>query len=183
MSDCNCKHPYGDKHACTTQEVQELAELPIYDLDNLPNFILSETDALDEATGRVLSSIVRLPINRIVPNGDLEGKFTLAANNDSLEVAEGQPLPAYVQQDGSVVRVLPADSGHKAKFLVLGKYGEGMVLCQADGVLNIVGGHGLIPGADYYLGKNGGFTTSPSETGQHLFYVLNDRKLLINLGA
>lgn len=184
MSDCGCNRPYKDKHACEETSVQELAELPIYDLDSLSNLnLLTEYPALDEATGKVLHSIVRLPLNRVIPNGDLEGKFTLAANNDSLTITEGQPLPAYVTLDGSIARVMPADGGHKAKFLVLGEYSEGLVLCQATGVVNYLAGHDLIVGADYYLAKDGGFTTSASETGQHLFYVLSSTKILVNLGA
>lgn len=166
---------------CEDIEVQELAELPIDDLVSLPDYILAERAVLDESTGKVLHSIVRLPATRIAPNGDNAQKFTLDGNNPSLTVTDGQPIPAYVQNEGNSNVVYPADSSHPAQFFITGVLGD-LLVCQSSGVMLFPGGTDYIPGMTYYVSNTAGeVTTNATQTGQKAFYVASPTKLLIKL--
>lgn len=178
-TDCGPAPKYVN--ACQDMEVQELAELPVDDLESVPDYFLVERDVLDQSTGKVLHSIVRMPGNRVLPNGNLANSFTLDGNNPTLNLVEGQPLPAYVQNEGASNVVYPADSSHKAQFFVTGTIGD-LLLCQGSGVMHFLGGTDYIVGMTYYLSSTAGeVTTNPSETGQALFTVLSPTKLLIKL--
>lgn len=167
--------------ACNDIEVQELAELPIDDLESVPDFFLAERNILDDTTGKVLHSIVRVRGNRVMPNGNLANLFTLDGNNSTLDIQPGQVLPAYVQNEGAQNVVYPADTNHKAQFFVVGTYGD-LLLCQGSGLINILEGTDYIVGASYYLSSTAGeVTTDATQTGQKLFTVLSPTKLLINL--
>lgn len=179
----NCKDNFmtPPSHSCSTMEVQELCDLPVDNLDALPEYVLTERTTLDETTGKVLHSLTRLPMGRINPSGNLANQFTLDGNNPSLTITSGQPLPAYIANEGSQLVVYLAGSGHPADFLVVGTVGD-LLLCQAVGVVNTLGGNDYIGGMQYYLGSQAGtVTTSASQTGQKLFKVLSDTKLLINM--
>lgn len=161
-------------------EVMELAELPIDNLASLPDEFLAVRDVIDESTGRVLHTITRIPSGRLFPTGALANAFTLDGNNDKLEIAEGQPLPAYVQKEATENIVYPANKTHPAQFLVIGKIGD-LLLCQNTGVVVELTGHDYIVSQQYYVAANGGVTTNASETGQKCFIPVSDTKLLINL--
>lgn len=173
---CNkCERP------CNNMEVQELADLPIDNLETVPDFFLVERAVLDPNTGNVLHSITRMPGERVVPTGNLQNVFTLDPNNNSLQIPEGQVVPCYVQNNGTANVVYPADSGHKAQFVAIGFYGD-LLLCQGCGVVNVLAGTEYIVGAPYYLSSTAGeVTTNPSETGQYLFTPVSQTKLLLNI--
>lgn len=165
------------KNLCEKIEVQELCELPIDTFDNVPDYFLVERAILDESTGKVKNSIFRIPGNRILPNGNLANAFTLDGNNPTIEVTDGQPLPAYVQNEGTQNVVYLAGKGHPADFLIIGKIGD-LLVCQNTGVINTLSGNTYTPGAVYYLANAvGEVTTDPSQTGQKLFKVFSDTKL------
>lgn len=166
---------------CNQMEVQELAELPIDNLETVPDYFLTERTVLDETTGKVLHSITRTPGNRVVPTGNLQNVFTLDPGIDGWNVDTSLPVPAYVQNNGSNNQVLQAGSGHRAQFMVIGQLGD-LLLCQSIGVLSILEGHQFIPGAKYYTSNvQGQVTTDASQTGQYLFTVVSDTKLLLNV--
>lgn len=166
---------------CEQMEVQELCELPIDTLDSVPDYFLTERAVLDESTGTVKHTITRTPGNRILPNGNLANIFTLDGNNPTIEVTEGQPLPAYIQNEGTKNVVYLAGQGHPADFLIVGKIGD-LLACQNTGIVNTLSGNTYIPGATYYLANTAGqVTTDPSQTGQKLFKVFSETKLGICL--
>lgn len=164
---------------CNDMEVQELAELPIDDLESVPDYFLAERNVLDESTGKVLHSIVRLPGNRVLPNGGNANLFTLDGNNPTLQISENQPLPAYVQNEGTQNVVYPATANNPAQFFVVGTYGD-LLLCQGTGIMNFLAGTDYIVGMSYYQGANAG-EVSTTPNGQKLFTVLSPSKLLIKL--
>lgn len=174
MSYNNCEHP------CSTMEVQELAELPIDNLASLPDFFLTERNVLDETTGKTYHSITRTPANRLFPNGTMANAFTLDGNNPNIQPTVGQPIPVYIQNEGTSNVVYPANSTHPAQFFVTGMIGD-LLLCQNTGVIYTLEGNEYIVGAQYYLASDGGVTTSNTQTGQKLFIPLSQTKLLINL--
>lgn len=172
---------YNKQPACQDLEVQELADLPIDDLESVPDYFLCERTVLDDATGKVLHTIVRLPGNRALPNGGNANLFTLDGNNPTLTIPEGQVVPAYVQNEGTKNVVSPAGPNHQAQFFVVGTYGD-LLLCQGTGVINILEGTDYIIGVQYYLSNTPGeVTTDPTQTGQKLFTAVSPTKLLINL--
>lgn len=170
-----CHNPCKSK-----MEVQELAELPIDNLASLPDFFLTERDVLDDTTGKVYHSITRTPANRLFPNGNMANAFTLDGNNPTIQPQSGQPIPVYIQNEGTSNVVYPANSTHKAQFFAIGLVGD-LLLCQNTGVINTLEGNQYIVGAQYYLATNGGVTTDSTQTGQRLFVPLSQTKLLINL--
>lgn len=166
---------------CTDIEVQELSELPVDNLDTLPDFVLTERTVLDESTGKVLHALTRTPTNTLIPNGNYANCFTLDGNNPDLVITPNQPLPAYIQNNGATNVVYAADANHKADFLVVGTVGD-LLLCQNCGVVNTLGGNTYIAGATYYLSSTAGeVTTDASQTGQALFKVFSSTKLGILL--
>lgn len=165
----------------TPIEVQELCDLPIDNLESVPDYFLVERDVLDESTGRVKHAITRLPGQRVIPTGNLDNVFTLDANNPSLTIPEGQVVPCYIQNNGASNVVYPAGQGHKAQFFAIGTYGD-LLLCQASGVINVLAGTDYIIGQPYYLSNtNGEVTTDNTQTGQYLFTPLSQTKLLLNI--
>lgn len=174
---CNpCNNP------CNNIEVEELGQLPIDTLDSTPDYFLTERAVLDESTGKVLHSLTRTPGDKVLGSGDLANKFLLDGNNPTIEPVEGQPIPAYVANEGVKNVVYPANANHHARFFVVGKLGDYLV-CQNSGVIQTLGGNQYIPGADYYLSSTPGeVTTNSGETGQLLFNVLSNTKLAIMLG-
>lgn len=173
---CNkCEKP------CENLEVQELAELPIDNLESIVDYFLTERAVLDDTTGKVLHTITRLPGNRVLPNGSNANEFTLDGNNPTIDPQPGQPIPAYIQNEATRSVVYPADATHPAHFFVVGKIGD-LLLCQASGVINTLAGNEYIVGATYYLSNTAGeVTTDATQTGQKLFYCLSSTKLAIEL--
>lgn len=182
---CNTNKPFHKPNhcekPCSQMEVQELCDLPIDDLESVPNYFLVERDVVDQSTGNILHSIARLPGSRVLPTGNLDNVFTLNPNNPDLTVPEGQVIPCYVANEGTQNVVYPAGKNHQAQFFAIGTYGD-LLLCQACGIINVLAGTEYIVGQPYYLAtENGQVTTSSTQTGQYLFTPISQTKLLLNI--
>lgn len=160
-------------------KTQYIRDLPIDNLDSLPDYILSERDVLDEATGTTIGSIVRVPSAKLFPTASLDNIFALEKNNTALTVPENQVRACYVANETSSIVMKYADATHPAMFLALGEQ-AGMMLCQNCGVVNIPNGHAYVIGATYYTGANGEPTTD-SASGQKLFIPVSSTKLLVKM--
>ena len=172
MTDCNCKNkPYTVEH---------VLDLDVDDLASVPDAFLAIRTVEDPTTGATIATPVRVPGERVMPNGNLANVIALDTNNSALEVSEGQVLAGYYdyQPGGSIMSL--AGDGHPAQFLMLGKYTDGKMLVQANGFLTFPNGHSYIAGQTYWLGDNGQPVTDSTVTGQKLFYALTDKVLNVN---
>lgn len=156
-------------------------ELPIDNLESIPDYYLAVRTFPDQETGEVISTFTRVPGTKVTPTGNLDNVFTLQGAEQIIPIPENQIIPAYVQNNGSTNQVLNAGGNNKAMFLLIGTYGN-MYLCQSTGVINMVNGHKYIIGQQYYLSNTAAqVTTNPNETGQKLFIPVSQTKLLINM--
>lgn len=170
-------------HNCGTIGVTDVSELPIDNLESLPDELLAlRTIISQDGSGDTQTVFTRVPTSRLIPEGNMDNLFSLDTNNPSLVVNEGQPVPAYVSNEGNRLVVMPASKQHHAQFLVI-RVDDDRAICQNCGVINYLGGVRYNAGSQYYLGENGEPTTDPSQTGQKLFVVLSKTKLGVNLGA
>lgn len=168
MTNCNCKKPYT---------VESIHDVDIDDLATIPDYFVGTRVVKDPATDANIETPVKIPGAKVMPTGNLANVVALDTNNTALEVPEGQVLAGYYDyQPGGAIMSL-AGSAHPAKFLMLGKYTDGKMLVQANGFLTFPNGHQFIPGQQYYLGDEGQPVTDGE---QKLFYVINDKVLLVN---
>lgn len=168
---------------CNTIGVQDISELPIDNLESLPDYLIAVRSIVSQdGSGDVYNTFTKIPTTRLVPEGNMDNLFALDANNPELSVEEGQPLPAYVSNEGNRLVVLPANANHKAQFLVIRIEGD-MAICQNCGVIYTLGGNRYNSGSTYYLASEGGVTTDPSQTGQKLFTCFGKTKLGVTIGA
>ena len=138
---------------CNKQyEVQYLGDLPIDNLDDIADFFIAERDVLDQSTGNTLTTLVRVPGKKLFPNANMDNITTLTPNNPDITVPE----------------------------IAVGMLAD-YILVQESGFINISEGHGLIIGAQYYVGNNGEPVTDSTITGQKLFKPISTTKLLINM--
>lgn len=168
--DCGCKKPV---------ETQYLGDVQIDDLGTLPEYILAERDVVDPNSGDTIRALVRIPSGRLFPNGTYDNVTTLPANNDSLEIPEGQVRAGRIYNGVSSIQVQYADLEGEAMFIMIGKL-AGMVLIQNCGVINIPSGHTYVIGAQYYVGENGEPVTD-SASSQKLFIPISKTQLAINM--
>lgn len=162
--------------SCNQLGIQDVADIDINRIGQLPNYLFGVNSTLDEGSGDIIDEPQLVPIERIAPHGANE--FILETNNLALTIANNQVLPAYLYNTGSSVRIMPADANHNAMFLVT-KIEAGLATCQASGVCFLPAGHEYRPiTAQYYL-TNGEVSTHPG--GQALFTPLDEYQLLINL--
>lgn len=168
---CNC----GDKKV----ETQYLGDVPLDALTSLPENLLAERVTEDEMSGDSIHTLVRIPTKRIVPNGNLDNIFSVAANNYALEIPEGQVKAGAVVQVNSSYSVVYANENHPTQFLMLSTNGE-TVQAQNCGVVNLLSGHDYVLCQQYYQGDNGEPTTD-STSGIKLFIPISKTQLLINL--
>lgn len=169
--DCNKKKPYT---------IVSADELDIDDLASMPDYFLGLRTVTDPSTGVTKSDPVRIPGEKVMPNGNLANVVAITTNNTSLVVPENQVRAGYIdtQPGGNVMRY--ADADHPAQFLMLGKYTDGKMLIQTTGFLTINAGHQYIVSTDYYLGENGEPVTDSAITGQKLFTPLSDTLINVN---
>lgn len=161
-------------------EVQYLGDLPVDDLDNIADYFLAERDVLDPSTGNPVRSIVRVPGKKLFPNANMDNIVTLTANNPSITVPENQVRAVYVANENNSAIMHYATTEHPATMLAVGTMAD-YILAQASGFVNIPEGHGLIIGAQYYVGNDGEPVTDSAVTGQKLFIPVSSTKLLINM--
>lgn len=163
---------------CDKAEVQYLGDLPIDNLDKLPEYFLAERDVMDEPTGDTVRSIVRVPSGVIFPSVQTDNVFALEPNNTAIEVPENQVRAVRIVNEVSVVTMQYADEDHAPMMLALGKAGD-LMLCQNCGVVNIPEGHDYNIGQQYNVGEEGEPVVGGD--GAKLFIPISRTKLLISL--
>jgi hypothetical protein len=161
-------------------KTEYIADVPIDNLADLPDFILAERDVEDVTTGNIARTFVRVPAQKLFPQGNFANVAAIQANNTAIVVPKNEVRAGYVGGDG-VTRY--ADSNHKPMFLMIGHMTD-LLLTQCAGVVNIPEGHSYILGAQYYTSTDGsGEPVTDSTSGQKLFRVMSNTQLAINLGA
>ena len=160
-------------------DVQYIGDLQIDTLESLPDYILTERDVLDPATGNTIRSIVRTPSAKLFPNANTDNIFNLEANNEGIEIPENQVRAVRVVSEAGANKMYYGDTSHPASMIAVGKAVDGTILCQCSGVINIVNGHSYIIGQQYYLGANGEPTTTSNS--YKLFIPVSNTKLVINI--
>lgn len=169
--------------SCNEIGIQDVTELDIDNLANLPDYLLGLRDVVDEHSGDMVTIATRVPTERLVPNGNNDNVFILETNNPDLTVPEGQVVPAYVIPGTVSNTVSPANSAAHTFFLMLGAE-SGLARCQNTGVAFFPNGHAYSKtiGVQYYLSSAAGHvTTDSTQTGKKLFIPLDGYQLLINM--
>ncbi len=164
-------------------ETEYIANVPIDSLASLPDFILAERDVEDVTTGNIARTFVRVPAQKLFPQGNYANIAAIQANNVSLSVPEGEVRAGYIANEGSANVAKYSDDGHAPMFLMLG-FSSDLLLVQNTGFVNILGGHNYIVGAQYYAATDGsGEPVTSSASGRKLFIPVSNTQLAINLGA
>lgn len=175
--------------SCNKIETVYLSNIPLDNLDKLPEYVLMERDVVNEETGEVDHAIVRTPTAKLFPNGNFDNMTTLETNNSAIDEMEtagevdwkSQVVAGYISNEGSTYVMRLADATHAPVFLMRGEVTPGTMLIQNTGFVVLNAGHSYVVGADYYLGADGRPTTDSSITGWHLFTVLSNIKLAVNI--
>jgi hypothetical protein len=161
-------------------ETEYIANVPIDSLASLPDFILAERDVEDVTTGNIARTFVRVPAQKLFPQGNWANIAAIQANNTAITIPDGEVRAGYVGADG-VTRY--ANTSHAPMFLMLG-FASDLLLTQNAGTIVIPEGHSYILGAQYYAAADGsGEPVTDSTSGQKLFEVISNTQLNINLGA
>ena len=172
MNDCN-----------RPVETEYIANVPIDSLASLPDFILAERDVEDVTTGNIARTFVRVPAQKLFPQGNYANIAAIQANNVAITVPDNEVRAGYVANEGSANVVRYADSDHAPVFLMLG-FSTDLLLVQNTGFVNILEGHPYIVGAQYYAAADGsGEPVTDPTSGQKLFIPISSTQLAINLGA
>lgn len=158
-----------------------IADIAIDTLASLPDYFLAERDILDEASGNVKRTPVRVPSATLFPNANNDNVIGLAINNTAIVVPENQVRAGYVANEVGANVMHYADSTHAADFLMLGLHTDNIMRVQNSGFVIIPEGHQYIVGAQYYVGENGEPVTDSTITGQKLFKPLSVTVLGINM--
>lgn len=161
-------------------EVQYLGDLPIDNLDDIADYFIAERAVVDQATGNTLHSIVRVPGKKLFPNANMDNIVTLTPNNPDITVPEDQVRAVYIANENNSAVMHYANAEHAADMIAVGVMAD-YILVQESGFINIPEGHGLILGAQYYVGNDGEPVTDSTITGQKLFKPVSSTKLLINM--
>ena len=161
-------------------ETQYIGELPVDTLISLPDYFLAERDVMEESTGNVKRSIVRVPTGKVFPHANTDNIFGVEINNVAIEVPENQVRAVYVKNTGSAYEMDYADADHAPVMLALGKTNDQIMMCQNCGVINIPERHNYIVGQQYYVGDDGEPVTD-STSGLKLFIPISDTQLAVNL--
>lgn len=168
-------------NSCNNVETVNIADVAIDNLASLPDFFLAERDVMDESTGNVMRTPVRVPSGTLFPNASQDNVIGLEINNDTLDVPEFQVRAGFISSEPGASIMKYADKANKAAFLMLGKYTDNIMRVQNTGFINIPGGHRYILGATYYLGKDGEPVTDASVTGQRLFTPVSNTRLAVQM--
>lgn len=164
-------------------KTEYIANVPIDNLATLPDFILAERDVEDVTTGNIARTFVRVPAEKLFPNGNYANVAAIQANNTSITVPDNEVRAGYVANEGAANVVKYADSTHNPVFLMLG-FSTDLLLVQSTGIVNILEGHPYIVGAQYYAAADGsGEPVTDSTSGQKLFIPISQTQLAINIGA
>lgn len=164
-------------------KTEYIGNVPLDTLATLPDYILAERDVEDVTTGNIARTFVRVPAQKLFPNGNYANVAAIQANNTAIGVPEGQVRAGYVANEGSANIVKYADENHAPIFLMLG-FSTDLLLVQSTGIVNILEGHDYIVGAQYYASADGdGEPVTDPTSGQKLFIPISSTQLAINLGA
>lgn len=161
-------------------EVQDISDVPIDNLESVPDFFITERDTIDRTTGNTIRSFTRTPGAKILPNGTLDNVVAFDANNVAIEIPEDQVRAVYVESGVSTNIMRYADENHAPVMLAIGKTAGELVLCQNCGFINIPKGHSYNVGVQYYVGENGEPVTD-SASGYKLFIPVSRYRLAVNL--
>lgn len=164
-------------------ETVNIGDVAIDNLASLPDFILGERDIMDDSTGNVKRTPVRIPSATLFPNVNNDNVIGLAINNTAITVPANQVRAGYIENAVGANIMRYAGAGHAATFLMLGLHVDNVMRVQNTGFVNIPAGHSYIVGAQYYVGENGEPVTDASITGQKLFIPVSGTVLAMNLGA
>lgn len=161
-------------------KTEYIANVPIDSLASLPDFILAERDVEDVTTGNIARTFVRVPAQKLFPQGNWANIAPIQANNTAITIPDGEVRAGYVGGDG-VTRY--ADENHAPTFLMVG-FMTDLLLTQCAGTIVIPEGHPYVIGAQYYAAADGsGEPVTDPTSGQKLFTVASNTQLNINLGA
>lgn len=164
-------------------KTEYIANVPIDNLATLPDYILAERDVEDVTTGNIARTFVRVPAEKLFPNGNYANVAAIQANNTAIDVPENEVRAGYVANEGSANVAKYADAGHNPVFLMLG-FSTDLLLVQSTGIVNILNGHQYIVGAQYYAAADGsGEPVTDPASGQKLFIPISQTQLAINIGA
>lgn len=163
-------------------KTEYIADVPIDTLANLPDYILAERDVEDPTTGNIARTLVRVPAQKLFPQGNYANIAAIQTNNTAITVPDNEVRAGYVANEGSANVVKYADADHKPMFLMLG-FSTDLLLVQNTGIVNILEGHDYIIGAQYYASADGtGEPVTDATSGQKLFVPISTTQLTINLG-
>lgn len=158
-----------------------IADLPIDTLANLPDYILAERDVEDPSDGSIDYTFVRVPAQKLFPQGNYANIAAIETNNTAITVPDNEVRAGYVANEGSANVVKYADENHAPIFLMLG-FSTDLLLVQSTGIVNILEGHSYIVGQDYWASTDGsGEPVTNSESGQHLFKPISNTQLAVNI--
>lgn len=159
-----------------------IGDLALDLIETLPDEMLAVRNVTEPDTGVVVRSLVRVPSGRLFPNGTMANIFPLVANNPDIVIPERQVRAGLVKNLVSSTQVQYADAENPAMFLMVGTLAD-MLLCQANGVVNLPNGHDYVISQQYYTSTDGsGEPTTSPDSGQRLFIPISRTQLLINLG-
>lgn len=159
-----------------------IADIAIDTLASLPDYFLAERDILDEASGNVKRTPVRVPSATLFPNANNDNVIGLAVNNTAIVVPANQVRAGYIQNMPGANVMQYAGPSNKARFLMLGLHTDNIMRVQSTGFVIIPEGHQYIPGTQYYLGENGEPVTDSTITGQKLFTPESSTVLNVKIG-
>lgn len=162
-------------------ETVNIADVAIDTLASLPDYFLAERDILDQASGNVKRTPVRVPSATLFPNANNDNVIGLAVNNLAITVPDNQVRAGYISNQPGAMVMEYADASHDAVFLMLGLHTDNIMRIQNTGFVNIPEGHSYVVGAQYYLGDNGEPVTDSTITGQKLFIPISNTKLAVNM--
>lgn len=163
-------------------KTEYIADVPIDTLANLPDYILAERDVEDPTTGNIARTFVRVPAQKLFPQGNYANIAAIQTNNTAITVPDNEVRAGYVANEGSANVVKYADADHKPMFLMLG-FSTDLLLVQSTGIVNILEGHNYIVGQQYYASTDGsGEPVTDPTSGQKLFVPISTTQLTINLG-
>ena len=160
-----------------------IGSIPIDTLADLPDYILAERDIEDVTTGNIARTLVRVPAEKLFPNGNYANVAAIQPNNTALDIPEGQVRAGYVANEGSANVTKYSDDSHVPAFLMIG-FSTDLLLVQATGIVNILEGHQYVVGQQYYDAADGtGEPVTSPESGRKLFIPISQTQLAINIGA
>jgi hypothetical protein len=184
----SCNNP-----PCDDAENIDSADLPLYSGANLPptGKLILLVDQPDYDNGGQISAAYRIPLSRIVPgNAPQSVVYSLNDPDAGITVPDETVVPGYIEGFGSfnLKRAIATDSTTKAKFLIVStdQNIDDNYIIQADGFYAFPTVHGYTPGNTYYLSDTaaGGVTnTPPAGIAQPLFYVVDQKTILVTIGA